>query len=90
MTHGNLTTFAPRAHTRLSKPYLPLSKRILPARCLTAVRLIADTPPRGDMDFVKEATGARDQRAVYDALGVLVMMFVVLLVVGALGLHVMG
>lgn len=42
------------------------------------------------MDYVKEATGARDQRAVYDALGVLVMMFVVLLVVGALGLHVMG
>ncbi len=42
------------------------------------------------MDFGPETTGARDQRAIYDALGVLVMMFVVLLVVGALGLHVMG
>lgn len=74
----------------MGKLDLPLSKLDIPAERLTAVRLIADTPPRGDMDFREETTGARDQRAVYDALGVLVMMFVVLLVVGALGLHVMG
>lgn len=42
------------------------------------------------MAYRQRSSGRTDQRALYDALGVLVMMFVVLLVVGALGLHVMG
>ena len=42
------------------------------------------------MDVTDTATRGRDRRAVYDAMGVLVMLFVVLLVVGALGFHVIG
>lgn len=42
------------------------------------------------MAYRQTSRDGTDQRALYDALGVLVMMFVVLLVVGALGLHVMG
>lgn len=57
---------------------------------LTVVRLMADTDGCGSMDYTKRSGRGRDQRAMYDALGVLVMMFVVVLVVGALGLHVMG
>lgn len=42
------------------------------------------------MDWTDGAGGGRNQRALYDAMGVLVMMFVVLLVVGAMGLYVVG
>lgn len=42
------------------------------------------------MDWTERTRGRRDQRALYDALGVLVMVFVVLLVVGAMGLYVMA
>ena len=42
------------------------------------------------MDFDERSNRGRDQRALYDAMGVLVMVFVVVLVVGTLGVHVLG
>lgn len=43
----------------------------------------------GSMPFQRGSEGDRGQRLHHDILGVLGMMFVVALVVGALGLHVM-
>lgn len=57
---------------------------------MTVVRLMHDTEIGNGMAYRQRSSGRTDQQALYDALEVLVMMFVVLLVVGALGLHVMG